>query len=73
MSSYFDRSSRWVFDRGTGQYLYSKRGSSHNPHIVREGYFFSNQQELDEQEYQYYEEQKEKQKSKSSKESHKTL
>ena len=59
MSSYFDRSSNWVFDRGTGQYHYTK-SSSHNPNIIREGYFFSNQQELDNEEYIYYEEQKEK-------------
>ena len=60
--SYFSRRNNWVYDRGTGQYLYSK-SSSHNPHIVREGYFFSDQRELDEQEYQYYEEQKQKSKS----------
>ena len=72
MSSYFNRSSNWVFDRGTGQYQYS-RSSSHNPNIIRESYFFSNQQELDNEEYYYYEEQKEKQKSKSSKKSDKTL
>ena len=59
MSSYFDRSSNWVFDRGTGQFIHSK-SSSHNPHIIREGYFFSNQRELDNEEYIYYEEQKEK-------------
>ena len=59
---YYDRSSNWVFDRGSGQYLYSRR-SRHNPNIIREGYFYSNQKQLDEEEYIYYEQQKEKQKS----------
>jgi hypothetical protein len=68
MSSYFDKSGDWVFDRGTGQYTYTRTGN-HNPSIIRESYFFSNQQELDNEEYYYYEEQKEKQKSKSSQKS----
>jgi len=40
METYYDNSSRWVFD-SDGNYLHSKR-SNHNPHIERDGYFFSN-------------------------------
>ena len=59
MSSYFDRSSNWVFDK-EGNYL-------------RESYFFSNVEEELNEEYNYYEEQKEKQKSQSSEKSCKEI
>ena len=51
MESYYDKSSRWVFDRD-GNFLHSKR-KSFNPNIERESYFFKNV-EVDEEEYHRY-------------------
>jgi hypothetical protein len=51
MESYYDKSSRWVFD-SDGNFLHSKR-KSFNPNIERESYFFKNL-ELDEEEYHRY-------------------
>jgi len=43
MESYYDNSSNWVFD-SDGNFLHSKR-RKHNPHIERDGYFFTNTEE----------------------------
>ena len=40
MENYYDNSSNWVFDTD-GNYLYTSR-KKFNPHIERDGYFFSN-------------------------------
>lgn len=71
MSSYFDRSSNWVFDK-EGNYLYTDY-SGGNPSVVRESYFFTDLEEQQNEEYYYYEEQKEKQKSQSSEKSCKEI
>ena len=71
MSSYFDRSSSWVFDK-EGNYLYTD-SSNGNPNEIREGYFFYDYEEQMNEEYRHYEEQKEKQKSQSSEKSCKEI
>lgn len=51
MENYYDNSSRWVFD-SDGEFLHSKR-RVFNPNIEREGYFFSNTKEVDDDYFRY--------------------
>ena len=51
MENYYDNSSNWVFD-SDGNYLHSKR-RKFNPHIERDGYFFSNTKEVDDEYVRY--------------------
>ena len=51
MESYYNNSSRWVFD-SDGNYLHSKR-TNYNPNLHREGIFFTDT-EKEKEEYLEY-------------------